>query len=137
LGYERKITENKRPIAAADNAPANSTHLIVYQTTFYNMGELGSMDIIDGPTKPRIASKNNCCTEINTYNYILFLDASNNIVEGRWKNNFYPDVIWFGNGRGDDQNHANGVDPNTGKEFRGNPFMPFDKIIELVNKSAQ
>jgi hypothetical protein len=103
LGYERKITENKRPIAAADNAPANSTHLIVYQTTFYNMGELGSMDIIDGPTKPRIASKNNCCTEINTYNYILFLDASNNIVEGRWKNNFYPDVIWFGNGRGDDQ----------------------------------
>ncbi|WP_109098535.1 hypothetical protein [Aquimarina sp. AU58] len=136
LGFERKVLEKKRKVKGSDNPPSNSTHIITFTTTFYHMGEI-STHIMNGATKPRIESKNSCCVEENNYVYTLFLDKKDNIIDGFWLHNFYPDNIWFANGKGDDSNHSSGIDNNTGKEYRGNANIPFDVLISLIEKSSQ
>lgn len=137
IGYSRTVTEDIRPARQGETFPNSASKAVSYKLTLYHMGET-TLEDMNSPTKPRISNLSPCCVEQEVYTYTLYLDADNKIVEGRWHNNLYPDAVWFANGKGDDQNHSPslGIDPNTGKTYRGNANLSFDKILELVKLSA-
>ncbi|MBO9684351.1 MAG: hypothetical protein J7502_17080 [Flavisolibacter sp.] len=137
IGYERAITENMRAARSGEVFPNNATKLISYKLTLYHMGETSPEDM-NSPTKPRISNLSPCCVEREIYNYTLYLNNNNKIVDGKWKNNLYPDAVWFAAGKGDDQNHtaSRGIDPNTGKPYKGDGNLDHDKILQLVKMAS-
>jgi len=137
VGYSRTVIEDVRPARQGEIFPNNAIKALSYKLTLYHMGET-SLEDMNSPTKPRISNLSPCCVEQEIYTYTLYLNANNTIVDGKWLNNLYPDTVWFANGKGDDQNHSPslGIDLNTGKTYIGNANLSFDKILELVNLSA-
>lgn len=127
VGYERKL------VGTPQRLP-NGMRKLEFETTVHHMGEV-SIEDMSGHTATRIANLSSCCVTSDKYSYELTIDSNNRIVDGRWKNGFRPDFIWFASGPGDDSNHT-ASSPNPAPwEPRGNPHIRFATLTELLQAS--
>jgi len=124
MGYERSMSEVEL-VTASESAKFNGASQKVTVSLIYRA--LGEFHIkgSNGYTRNRTVRESNVFRA--TYN--LYLDKSDRIVDGDWVSGRFPDFAWFGFGAGDQKHSRRGQN--------GNPYMPYNKILPLLEQASK
>jgi hypothetical protein len=133
VGYDRKLVRRSPP-------RRDGSRSLTFETTVHHMGEL-SLYQMGRETSSRVAALDPDFISTHRYSYELTVDRNRRIIDGRWIESpgsprNWPDAVWFGSGQGDDRNHTPFTQQGIENNWKGNPHLTYDLLMELLRESA-